>query len=251
MFGKKGYKAGSRTKNTVAALAFFGFILLALPSGLLASDFLSTVDRSSSSADRLWTELDHDLMLAQVSRDIHQPAPIAPAGDHSNANVLLPVVPPALMLGIVGFACLTLVRDRKFWLLLAAGALSLSVAGLHSCTKLAYNITAAAHKRAPDPQAQTRTLRYVDPHRTRSEIEGTSYIALLRYLASLPAGVSDSLQSPSHTRLVDRISLPAFYADSPTFCDRLNNTLRKTSLPDRPAFDPGRSFELLAHGPPA
>jgi hypothetical protein len=142
--------------------------------------------------------------LANIAHEL-----LKPPGDSIDSPVpavaatSLPAVPGALFMGLTGFLCVSLVRDRKLWIAALAGLLWAGQAGVTVLPQVAHHLAGRRHATqcfSPNV-AYVPTLDHSDRPRSLSraksrdrDIEGTRYICLLRYLAGIPDG---SLQSTS------------------------------------------------------
>ena len=216
------------------------------------------------------TDIAHEL-LKPPGDSIDSPVPLV-------AATSLPAVPGALFMGLTGFLCVSLVRDRKVWMAALAGLLWAGQAGFAALPQLARHLASKGH-----------TAQYVLPNRIcalalrrsdrlRSDIEGTAYIGLLRYLAGIPdtansvqrrackvQGIGYSVQR-LHFLNAKRYALDAsrhttynirHTTKSPQFawasvCDfSVPATKRLVRITKRHAyFSPAFTFENLARGPP-
>jgi len=201
--------------------------------------------------------------LANIAHELLKPpadltgsSPSLPVGATS-----LPAVPGALFMGLTGFLCVSLVRDRKVWIALLAGLLWAGQAGVTVLPQVAHHLAGRRHATqcfSPNV-AYVPTLDHSD--RPRSDIEGTRYIALLRYLAGIPDG---SLQSTSlraqrsnlrnqrntqydirHTTKSPQFALSRLYAYILSATNRLACITKRHAY-----FSPAFTFENLARGPP-
>jgi hypothetical protein len=97
----------------------------------------------------------------------------------------LPPVPGALFLGLAGFLCVSLVKDRRIYLAALAGLLWLGQTGFAALPQLASHLRSKKQIQQSSP-----TLIYISElggsYRLRSDLEGTQYIGLLRHLAGIP-----------------------------------------------------------------
>lgn len=108
-------------------------------------------------------------------------APALPANASS-----LPGVPGALFMALVGFLCVSLVKDRKLWMAALAGLLWMGQAGFAVLPQLALQIASKKQiEQQVSPNLTHSVLEHLD--RLRSEIEGTQFIGLLHYLEGIPA----------------------------------------------------------------
>lgn len=98
----------------------------------------------------------------------------------------LPAVPGALLMAVMGFACVTAVKDRKAWLALAAGLLWVSQSGLYALPRCISHI----HSNKVVTETGSRHVTGIHGSqywgRTESDILGTAYVGLLRHLAGIP-----------------------------------------------------------------
>ena len=127
-----------------------------------------------------------DFHLAQAAAEFLKPPPaFTDSPDLPNGAKTLPAVPGALLMGIIGFLCVSLVKDRRFWLAALTGLLWLGQTGIQAVPQLAVRIS---HKNHIEQQFDTELNYpyYLENSRTRSDIEGTQYIGLLRHLAGIP-----------------------------------------------------------------
>jgi|GEM_PF-3905915 len=230
-----------------------------------AADFDSRFDNQTYTSNTLsLTQSQLPPGLEHLARDITGPDNsiwTGRSGDDIN-SAYVPAVPPALLLGLTGFLCVTMVKDRKFWILLALGALSLSFAGLHTATKLVCSVRLTNHGHNRKLQTSSAGRSYLgQSRRKRADIEGTGYIALLHYLEGLPGGALSLTDIPQLTTSAPgrrdygqpqpRFVISDIFAESLMQCERRNTSLYDIKTHAAPAFWPGFSFDLLAHGPPA
>ncbi len=118
---------------------------------------------------------------------LQPPASLADLGGARNNSVKsLPAVPATMLMVLIGFLCVSFVRDRRVWLSAMAGLLWIGHAGVQAIPQLALRLS---HKNHSEQQLYAE-LTY--PHclenskRLRSDIEGTQYIGLLHHLAGIP-----------------------------------------------------------------
>jgi hypothetical protein len=200
--------------------------------------------------------------LATIAHEL-----LKPPGDSIDSPVpavaatSLPAVPGALFMGLTGFLCVSLVRDRKVWIALLAGLLWAGQAGVTVLPQVAHHLAGRRHATqcfSPNV-AYVPTLDHSD--RLRSDIEGTRYVCLLRYLAGIPDG---SLQSTSlraqrsnlrkqrntqydirHTTKSPQFALSRLYAYILSATKRLAYITKWHAY-----FSPAFIFENLPRGPP-
>jgi len=130
-----------------------------------------------------------DSELAAVGTGMLQPP--APLADFTSSPSVetaktLPPAPGAVFMVLTGFACVSLVKDRRVWLTLIAGLLWAGQVGVQAMPQFARRIT----KKHIHQQLLNTELRYLhdlESHdRCRSDIEGSRHIGLLHYLAGIP-----------------------------------------------------------------
>ena len=172
----------------------------------------------------------------------------------------LPGVPAGVFMVLTGFLCVSLVKDHRIWLAALTGLLWLGQAGLLAIPELACHI--ASSKQIKQHCRASVTGIHKDEYggRTRSSLDGTEYIGLLRHLAGIPdiiASYSTLILPPSlgtrrssagavheYTR-TQEFALVTFGAQE----------TESTSCPARAAeqflrFSPAFIFSNLARGPP-
>jgi len=173
--------------------------------------------------------------LASVTAEFLKPPAATDLQAQSISAKSLPAVPGALFLGLTGFLCVSLVKDRRVWLAALAGLLWLGQTGFTSLPQLASHIR--SKKQIQQSATGGQSLTYVSQLdgslRTRSNLEGTEYIGLLRHLAGIP--------NPGKI-------LAAIIVESYNF-----NLLLKCSAVRTEqivSFSPAFIFARLARGPP-
>jgi len=122
--------------------------------------------------------------LAAIGAEILKP-PADFTDSQPVSTKTLPPVPATLFMTLTGFLCVSFVKDRRVWLAALAGLLWAGQAGIQVIPQLAVNISKKhIHQKS---LANTACLHWFeDNDRLRSDIEGTQYIGLLRYLAGIP-----------------------------------------------------------------
>ena len=143
--------------------------------------------------------------LANLGKEFLKP-PVSSAGlGRAQANLVkpLPAVPAAVFIALIGFLCVSFVKDRRVWLTALAALLWAGQAGIQAVPQLALRLT---HRNHSEQQLDTE-LAYPycleNSHRLRSDIEGTQYIGLLHHLAGIPHSES----AYTNTRLAESIAL--------------------------------------------
>jgi len=128
--------------------------------------------------------------LAAIASEFHKP-PVSFVGSSPQADriKLLPPVPGTLLMVLVGFLCVSFVKDRRFWLTTLTGLLWAGQAGFIVLPHLASHL---AGKKQIEQKFSADVARLSEPKhpcRLRSDIEGTPYIGLLHHLAGIPGDV--------------------------------------------------------------
>ncbi|MHC4396297.1 MAG: hypothetical protein ACYS1A_11650 [Planctomycetota bacterium] len=126
--------------------------------------------------------------LANLGAKFLQPptAVAAPGGVSTNYVKPLPTVPAAMLLVMAGFICVSLVRDRRFWLAVLTGILWVGQTGIQTIPQVALRLSHRSHFHKQPYTQLAGTYYCQNSHRTRSDIEGTQYIGLLHYLDGIP-----------------------------------------------------------------
>jgi len=126
--------------------------------------------------------------LDSISKEFHRP-PVKNGEllDTSMGVKSLPPAPKTLLMVLVGFLCVSLVKDRRVWLAALAGLVWAGQAGVSILPQLAANI---AGRGRSEKQSSANQVDHLPgkkhPYRLRSDIEGTCYIGLLRHLEGIP-----------------------------------------------------------------
>jgi len=131
-------------------------------------------------------------VMAEAARVFFQPpdVPVRSAGLQSDHVKNLPAIPGAVLMGIVGFLCVSLVRDRKVWVAVFVGIIVLSQVGVKTLPKLTAHL---ARGKLNDRQAATvaaNPIRLDHSFNWLNDLEDRHYIGLLHRLAGSPDGDS-------------------------------------------------------------
>ena len=192
-----------------------------------------------------------DSHLAQAAAEFLKPppaftgSPAMPIGAKT-----LPAVPGALLMGLTGFLCVSLVKDRRFWLAALTGLLWLGQAGIQAVPQLAVRIS---HKNHIEQQLLSAELTYPyyleSSDRLRSDVDGTQYIGLLHHLAGIPDSTM-SLLSQVSSQTEDEFRAPQFaiMGLSSHLIPATNCLTLKVE--QFIYFSPAFIFDNLARGPP-
>ena len=148
-----------------------------------------------------------DLHLVTVAAELNKPpldvseSPIAASEVRS-----LPRIPGTLLMALVGFLCVSLVRDRKTWLTVLIGLLAIGQAGFSALPHLAQILSNG--KKVEYQSSDFAGLYRPQQSHIRGDIGDTYYIGLLRHLAGIPqagqfcrfTNSHPSVQAPCHNK---------------------------------------------------
>ena len=198
--------------------------------------------------------------LATVAAEFLKPPATTDLPASSVPAKPLPPLPAAIFLGLTGFLCVSLVKDRKLWLTALTSLLWLSHAGFTSLPKFASHIR--SKKQIQHSAAGEKKLTYVSEldgsFRPRSDLEGTGYIGLLRHLAGIP-DTAKSVQRRADTLHTKRFTLNAIRHTNKATPFAIIKRLPEIILPtnclvftaEQPiTFSPAFIFSRLARSPP-
>jgi len=174
----------------------------------------------------------------------------------------LPSVPGALFMALVGFLCISLVKDRKVWLAILASLLWASQAGFTALPQLASHLASKRHiKQQACPKLIHSELE--DSDRQRSDIEGTQYIGLLYHLEGIPCKEEPHVKrgakylAPPFRRGLPQYATRTTHYESPQFAiigqlSHLSQVIICLAYEFRQffCFSPAFIFESLPRGPP-
>jgi hypothetical protein len=124
--------------------------------------------------------------LASVAAEFLKPPAATDLQALSISAKSLPAVPGALFLGLTGFLCVSLVKDRRVWLAALAGLLWLGQAGFAALPQLASHLCSKKQIQQQSPASLTYVSELEGSFRLRSDLKGTQYIGVLRHLAGIP-----------------------------------------------------------------
>lgn len=147
-----------------------------------------------------------DTKLVSIGAEIAEPSiasatSISHQRDHIKS---LPATPPTILMVLIGFLCVSLVRDRRAWLGILSGLLWVGQGGIHAVPLLAKHLRLATctSQNLDTGAVNFYLLENID--RARCDIEGTRYIGLLNYLTGIPnsKGSSHSLFQPNPANIL-------------------------------------------------
>lgn len=148
----------------------------------------------------------------------------------------LPAVPAASFMALIGFICVSLVKDRRVWLAALTGLLWVGQTGIYALPQLVLRLGHANHSGKQFSAEVAYSNYLLSSNRRRSDIEGTRYIGLLHHLAGIPDN-TNSFQSRS-AFLLERYSLNSLLA------------CLTPKVEQHICFSPAFIFKNLARGPP-
>lgn len=175
----------------------------------------------------------------------------------------LPGVPAAVFMALFGFACISAVKDRKFYVAAFAGLLCVCQASINVLPKMARLHRGRDVNRYSADSIYTRQV--LNSFRPRCEIEGNDYAGLLHKLAGIPDSITDPFKSAkqegvaqsteSHTASLYSSDLsyhPSLSAILESFYyARLSFDFATAGMRRLHYVDPAFFLNLLPHGPPA
>jgi hypothetical protein len=197
--------------------------------------------------------------LADIGRKLRTPPASYIKSDKADSTVSLPAVPQAILMALTGFVCVSLVKDRRFWLVVLCGLFSAGQTGFQVLPQLGEHLKNASHSKHSKSEYAALYFSDVNSSRRRCDIEGTRYISLLHYLDGIPQVKRSSTQliTPrrhcqrlfgrtfSHLNKISPSAIPPEQQgfNLPLKC--LTSAVRHSSV-----FSPGFIFDNLARGPP-
>lgn len=138
---------------------------------------------------------DHQLLT--IGKQIRKPyiSFTASVASRHNYTKSLPALPATILLVMVGFFCVSFVKDRRFWIALSACLLWAALAGVQSVPKLAKQISSRSHNvRNFSPQ----TAGF---HQTEQTNKTNPYIPLTTYTAQTGIIIPFTLLFSANIRL--------------------------------------------------
>ena len=193
-------------------------------------------------------EADSFLLSEAAAEFLKPPQTFADTPDIVVGAKSLPAVPGALLMGLTGFLCVSLVKDRRFWMAAFTGLLWAGQTGIQALPHLAVHFSNRSHI---EQQFDTElTYQYkLENSRLRSDVEGTQYIGLLHHLAGIPdRTMSPFSQKSSQTE--DEFRTPLFAVRGFFSHLILENKCLAAKVEQIIFFSPAFIFDNLARGPP-
>lgn len=191
-----------------------------------------------------------DSHLARAAAEFLKPPPNFMGSTSTPVGVRsLPAVPGALLMGLTGFICVSLVKDRRFWLAALSGLLWVGQTGIQAVPQLAIHFSNRNHI-GQNFGAELTYPYNLENSRLRSDVEGTQYIGLLHHLAGIPRDGTISLLSQVSSQTGDEFRAPQFaiISLSTHIIPAINCLAAKAE--QILCFSPAFIFDNLARGPP-
>ncbi len=175
-------------------------------------------------------------MLAVIGREIARPYPISTSlTETRNEGVKsLPGLPAGISLVLTGFFCISLARDRKFWLALAAGVLWAGQVGLEAVPEITKGLSTRIR---PDRYFCTKRVllsREIDSNRLRCDIEGSGFIGLLYHCSGIP-----------ENRKTPELTAQHVSRDIPLATDKDHFPVQALLIPQLPKFNSAAKSRVL------
>ena len=194
---------GKKAKGMVMLLLFLGTaIVYAAPTmNDLAEDGIVFVESSGSYVYPCYRpEKDYNAglfksHLASISEEFNKP-PVRYVKSTATAIVVktLPPAPGTLLMVLVGFLCVSLVKDRRIWLATLSGLLWAGQAGISLLPQLALNVSGRGlSENQLSSRYVARLCESKHSNRLRSDIEGACHVGLLNHLAGIPNAETSSM----------------------------------------------------------
>jgi hypothetical protein len=197
--------------------------------------------------------------LADIGRRLRTPPASSVKPDKAASTESLPAVPQAILMALTGFVCVSLVKDRRFWLILLCGLFSAGQAGIQVLPLLAEHLKNANHSKQRKSENTALYFSDVNYSRLRCDVEGTRYISLLYYLDGIPQAGSTLAQLITPSRRCQKLFGRTFSHLNETSLFTISPEHYGFNLPLRcltsevshlSVFSPGFIFDNLARGPP-
>jgi len=163
----------------------------------------------------------------------------------------LPAVPGAVFMVLVGFLCVSLVKDRKVWLAALAGLLWAGQAGVQAVPQLVLHLGHRNHIEQQLHPEFTYPYDLENSDRLRSDVEGTQYIGLLHHLAGIPEPALSFLRKQESRPIGNNeFKMPQFaiaHRARPLISTFTCLAFKAEQLI---CFSPAFIFEMMPRGPP-
>jgi len=127
--------------------------------------------------------------IGELAKTIFQP-PGTEDNPSASSNRYLPAVPPAIVMVLTGFLCVSLVRDRKVWVALLAGLFTIGQAGFNALPELSSRLGRKIHNTRLIEPTLLATYVLDGDYCPESFNEQTRYTGLLHHLEGIPCRTS-------------------------------------------------------------
>jgi hypothetical protein len=107
----------------------------------------------------------------------------------TTAGRCLPAVPPALMMVLTGFMCVSLIRDRRVWLAVLAGLLWVGQTGFNALPELTSHISRKVHNAQPVDTTLAALCPIEGGYYPANYCKEIQYTGLLHHLAGIPRDI--------------------------------------------------------------
>jgi len=171
-------------------------------------------------------------------------------------NLCLPTLPPAVGMVLIGFMCVSLVRDRKTWVAVLAGLLWVGQTGIWALPQLSLRISRKVNNSQPIEPALADLYSLRDGFNPANYSEQKRYTGLLHYLEGIPQGTGDftnnrTISLRHFSNAAGNGQCVSQYADtiSQLVSSELLNCL-VSGTRQFTCFTPAFIFNLIPRGPP-
>jgi hypothetical protein len=248
--------------STRKAKWVFALVLLVAFSGVKSAPTIGGGDEAKLIADKVSPASNADVpsvgelelfkgtsnsSLTHIATEILKP----PVGFMDNSALPpgtkhLPPVPAALFMGLTGFICVTLVRDRKVWLTVVATLLWIGQIGITALPKAAVHLVSRKHQYLQQQYSSALQKRFSG---LRINLVDREYAGLLHHLEGIPAKIRSTKYDIRYTILFPSI-IDGYAINTVSPC--LIRALNCLSFEVRQffCFSPAFIFESMPRGPP-
>ena len=178
-----------------------GAVLLLLAASVASASPTIISDGSipfvSSSADRATVivsdvpgTIEFSSQISELSRTLLQPPQANNQTTQEGDNHFIPVLPPAVGMVLLGFMCVTLVRDRKTWVAVLAGLLWVGQTGIWALPELTSRIGQKVNNSQPIEPTLADLYSLRDGFYPANYSEQIRYTGLLHHLEGIPQNTS-------------------------------------------------------------
>lgn len=130
--------------------------------------------------------------FAEIGRRLRTPPAESTKPNKAGSVTTLPDIPKTLMLALTGFICVSLFKDRRFWLTVLRGLLWTGQSGIQLLPQMAESIKNARQDDQKKYTCPAGSISDVNFSRPRCCVEGSLYIGLLHHLEGIPETDTDN-----------------------------------------------------------